>query len=102
MALVDAGVPMRALFCGVTCALDSDGNLVLDPTTKQEKVGAGSRRWHRAAAQQASRPNPNKSVRTHLASSALFVKAHSALSAKNPIQTCTSQKRNLLAFTPKP
>lgn len=41
MALVDAGVPMRALFCGVTCALDSDGNLVLDPTTKQEKVGAG-------------------------------------------------------------
>lgn len=39
MALVDAGVPMRALFCGVSCALDSDGNLVLDPTTKQEKVG---------------------------------------------------------------
>uniref|UniRef100_F1LSX7 Exosome component 5 n=1 Tax=Rattus norvegicus TaxID=10116 RepID=F1LSX7_RAT len=37
MALVDAGVPMRALFCGVTCALDPDGNLVLDPTTKQEK-----------------------------------------------------------------
>ncbi|KAK7797291.1 hypothetical protein U0070_020589 [Myodes glareolus] len=37
MALVDAGVPMQALFCGVTCALDSDGNLVLDPTTKQEK-----------------------------------------------------------------
>ncbi|XP_006900980.1 PREDICTED: exosome complex component RRP46 [Elephantulus edwardii] len=37
MALVDAGVPMRALFCGVTCALDSDGNLVLDPTAKQEK-----------------------------------------------------------------
>uniref|UniRef100_A0A2K5X5U9 Exosome complex component RRP46 n=1 Tax=Macaca fascicularis TaxID=9541 RepID=A0A2K5X5U9_MACFA len=38
MALVDAGVPMRALFCGVTCALDSDGTLVLDPTSKQEKV----------------------------------------------------------------
>ncbi|XP_002722356.4 exosome complex component RRP46 isoform X2 [Oryctolagus cuniculus] len=37
MALVDAGVPMRALFCGVTCALDSDGTLVLDPTAKQEK-----------------------------------------------------------------
>ncbi|XP_063477160.1 exosome complex component RRP46 isoform X3 [Symphalangus syndactylus] len=37
MALVDAGVPMRALFCGVTCALDSDGTLVLDPTSKQEK-----------------------------------------------------------------
>lgn len=39
MALVDAGVPMRALFCGVTCALDSEGTLVLDPTAKQEKVG---------------------------------------------------------------
>ncbi|XP_054436710.1 exosome complex component RRP46 isoform X2 [Pteronotus mesoamericanus] len=37
MALVDAGVPMRALFCGVTCALDADGTLVLDPTAKQEK-----------------------------------------------------------------
>ncbi|KAL0610070.1 Exosome complex component RRP46 [Plecturocebus cupreus] len=37
MALVDAGIPMRALFCGVTCALDSDGTLVLDPTSKQEK-----------------------------------------------------------------
>ncbi|XP_029412987.1 exosome complex component RRP46 isoform X2 [Nannospalax galili] len=40
MALVDAGVPMRALFCGVTCALDSDGNLLLDPTAKQEKARA--------------------------------------------------------------
>ncbi|XP_029781433.1 exosome complex component RRP46 isoform X2 [Suricata suricatta] len=38
MALVDAGVPMRALFCGVTCALDSEGTLVLDPTAKQEKL----------------------------------------------------------------
>nr|XP_020018133.1 exosome complex component RRP46 isoform X1 [Castor canadensis] len=37
MALVDAGVPMQALFCGVTCALDSDGTLMLDPTAKQEK-----------------------------------------------------------------
>lgn len=43
MALVDAGVPMRALFCGVTCALDSDGTLVLDPTAKQEKVGVKNR-----------------------------------------------------------
>lgn len=43
MALVDAGVPMRALFCGVTCALDSDGTLVLDPTAKQEKVGVKKR-----------------------------------------------------------
>ncbi|KAF6077439.1 exosome component 5 [Phyllostomus discolor] len=37
MALVDAGVPMQALFCGVTCALDTDGTLMLDPTAKQEK-----------------------------------------------------------------
>uniref|UniRef100_A0A8C9D291 Exosome component 5 n=1 Tax=Panthera leo TaxID=9689 RepID=A0A8C9D291_PANLE len=37
MALVDAGMPMRALFCGVTCALDAEGTLVLDPTAKQEK-----------------------------------------------------------------
>uniref|UniRef100_A0A2K6FU79 Exosome component 5 n=1 Tax=Propithecus coquereli TaxID=379532 RepID=A0A2K6FU79_PROCO len=37
MALVDAGVPMRALFCGVTCTLGADGTLVLDPTAKQEK-----------------------------------------------------------------
>lgn len=43
IALVDAGVPMRALFCGVTCALDSDGTLVLDPTAKQEKVGMTAR-----------------------------------------------------------
>lgn len=43
MALVDAGVPMQALFCGVTCALDSDGTLVLDPTAKQEKVGVKAR-----------------------------------------------------------
>lgn len=45
MALVDAGVPMRALFCGVTCALDSDGTLVLDPTAKQEKVGVKNREF---------------------------------------------------------
>ncbi|XP_027701697.1 exosome complex component RRP46 [Vombatus ursinus] len=37
LALVDAGVPMKALFCGVTCVLDPDGGLVLDPTAKQEK-----------------------------------------------------------------
>lgn len=43
MALVDAGVPMQALFCGITCALDSDGTLVLDPTAKQEKVGMKAR-----------------------------------------------------------
>ncbi|KAF6077437.1 exosome component 5 [Phyllostomus discolor] len=43
MALVDAGVPMQALFCGVTCALDTDGTLMLDPTAKQEKVGVKAR-----------------------------------------------------------
>ena len=99
MAWVDAGVPMRALFCGVTCALDSDGNLVLDPTTKQEKVGLPL----------GVPPGPTLTLTrqvacalTHLEGSALFVKAHSALSARNPIQTCTSQKGNLLAFTTKP
>jgi hypothetical protein len=34
---------MQALFCGVTCALDSDGTLMLDPTAKQEKVGVKTR-----------------------------------------------------------
>lgn len=29
---------MNSLFCGVTCALDADGSLTLDPTAKQEKV----------------------------------------------------------------
>ncbi|XP_066494507.1 exosome complex component RRP46 [Tiliqua scincoides] len=37
MGLVDAGLPMNSLFCGVTCALDADGNITLDPTAKQEK-----------------------------------------------------------------
>ncbi|XP_053577613.1 exosome complex component RRP46 [Bombina bombina] len=37
MSLMDAGLPMKSLFCGVTCALDSDGNLTLDPTAKQHK-----------------------------------------------------------------
>ncbi|XP_068106743.1 exosome complex component RRP46 [Hyperolius riggenbachi] len=37
MGLMDAGIPMRTLFCGVTCALDEDGQLTLDPTTKQQK-----------------------------------------------------------------
>ncbi|XP_069918250.1 exosome complex component RRP46 isoform X1 [Oryctolagus cuniculus] len=56
MALVDAGVPMRALFCGVTCALDSDGTLVLDPTAKQEKVGGKTRALKGCLLLQASRP----------------------------------------------
>lgn len=83
MALVDAGVPMRALFCGVTCALDSDGNLVLDPTTKQEKVGLplgmspGLTLTLTLTRQLAC-------ALTHLAGYALFLKAPSALSARNP------------------
>lgn len=37
MGLMDAGIPMRALFCGVTCALDADDQLTLDPSSKQQK-----------------------------------------------------------------
>ncbi|MFT7803817.1 exosome complex component RRP46, partial [Arapaima gigas] len=37
MALMDAGLPMSCLFCGVTCAIDHDGCIVTDPTLKQEK-----------------------------------------------------------------
>ncbi|MEE6491290.1 hypothetical protein FKM82_016164 [Ascaphus truei] len=37
MSLMDAGLPMKSLFCGVTCVLDCDGHLTLDPTAKQEK-----------------------------------------------------------------
>ncbi|XP_018089262.1 exosome complex component RRP46-like [Xenopus laevis] len=37
MGLMDAGLPMRSLFCGVKCALDNDGNITLDPNVRQEK-----------------------------------------------------------------
>lgn len=37
MGLMDAGLPMKSLFCGVTCALDATGTITLDPTAKQEK-----------------------------------------------------------------
>ncbi|KAK2511225.1 hypothetical protein Q9966_016696 [Columba livia] len=37
LALLDGGVPLCALFCGVTCALGPDGTLVLDPTARQEQ-----------------------------------------------------------------
>ncbi|CAH2314245.1 exosome complex component RRP46 [Pelobates cultripes] len=37
MALMDAGLPLHFLFCGVTCALNPDGHLTLDPNTKQQK-----------------------------------------------------------------
>lgn len=39
MTLMDAGLPMRCLFCGVTCAIDKDGEIITDPTAAQEKVG---------------------------------------------------------------
>ncbi|NXF26595.1 EXOS5 protein, partial [Rhodinocichla rosea] len=38
MALLDAGLPLAALFCGVTCALQPDGAILLDPTARQEQV----------------------------------------------------------------
>lgn len=39
MTLMDAGLPMSCLFCGVTCAIDKDGQIITDPTAAQEKVG---------------------------------------------------------------
>lgn len=38
MALMDAGLPMSRLFCGVTCAIDAEGRIITDPTAQQEKV----------------------------------------------------------------
>lgn len=38
MALMDAGLPMSCLFCGVTCAIHTDGQIITDPTAAQEKV----------------------------------------------------------------
>ncbi|NXL68304.1 EXOS5 protein, partial [Chordeiles acutipennis] len=37
LGLLDAGLPLSSLFCGVTCALDPSGAIVLDPTTRQEQ-----------------------------------------------------------------
>ncbi|XP_077192703.1 exosome complex component RRP46 isoform X3 [Paroedura picta] len=37
VGLMDAGLPLNFLFCGVTCALDSEGVITLDPLAKQEK-----------------------------------------------------------------
>ncbi|KAJ8280286.1 hypothetical protein GJAV_G00052760 [Gymnothorax javanicus] len=37
MALMDAGLPMSCLFCGVTCAISSEGHIITDPTAQQEK-----------------------------------------------------------------
>ncbi|XP_043918686.1 exosome complex component RRP46 isoform X2 [Protopterus annectens] len=37
VAMMDAGLPMKSSFCGLTCVIGTDGNIVLDPTAKQEK-----------------------------------------------------------------
>ena len=43
MALLDAGVPMKYLIASVTCILDKDGQLLLDPTEKQARVRTPSK-----------------------------------------------------------
>ncbi|XP_055519661.1 exosome complex component RRP46 [Leucoraja erinacea] len=40
MALMDAGLPMKSVFCGITCMIDPDRNILLDPTTTMEKEAA--------------------------------------------------------------
>ncbi|NXM00070.1 EXOS5 protein, partial [Tyrannus savana] len=37
MGLLDAGLPLSSLFCGVTCALGPDDAIALDPTARQEQ-----------------------------------------------------------------
>uniref|UniRef100_A0A8C0AMQ6 Exosome component 5 n=1 Tax=Buteo japonicus TaxID=224669 RepID=A0A8C0AMQ6_9AVES len=37
MGLLDTGLPPSSLFCGVTCAIDPDSIIILDPTTWQEQ-----------------------------------------------------------------
>ncbi|XP_072287339.1 exosome complex component RRP46 [Pyxicephalus adspersus] len=37
MALIDAGIPMRGLFCAVTCALPVEDLLIVDPNLKEQK-----------------------------------------------------------------
>ncbi|XP_062408477.1 exosome complex component RRP46 [Sardina pilchardus] len=37
MALMDAGLPMSCLFCGITCVINMDGQIIIDPTLQQEK-----------------------------------------------------------------
>ncbi|NWU87208.1 EXOS5 protein, partial [Onychorhynchus coronatus] len=37
MGLLDAGLPLSSLFCGVTCALGPNGTIALDPTVRQEQ-----------------------------------------------------------------
>ena len=38
LALLDAGAPMKFLFASVTCAVLSDGTVVLDPSARQLKT----------------------------------------------------------------
>ncbi|KFO69218.1 Exosome complex component RRP46, partial [Cuculus canorus] len=37
LAMLDAGLPLSSLFCGVTCAIDLSGAIVLDPDAQQEQ-----------------------------------------------------------------
>ncbi|NWH77485.1 EXOS5 protein, partial [Piaya cayana] len=37
LGMLDAGLPLASLFCGVTCALDPAGAVVLDPDARQEQ-----------------------------------------------------------------
>ncbi|XP_030622248.1 exosome complex component RRP46 [Chanos chanos] len=37
MALIDAGLPMSSLFCGITCAINTEGQIITDPSVQQEK-----------------------------------------------------------------
>ncbi|NXN95663.1 EXOS5 protein, partial [Rhinopomastus cyanomelas] len=37
LGLLDAGLPLCSLFCGVSCALGPQGGIILDPTSRQEQ-----------------------------------------------------------------
>lgn len=42
LALLDASVSLKYLIASVTCAIDSDGGIILDPTSKQEKLATST------------------------------------------------------------
>lgn len=42
MALMDAGLPMSCLFCGITCVINTDGQIIIDPSLQQEKESRAS------------------------------------------------------------
>ncbi|KAK3090356.1 hypothetical protein FSP39_011141 [Pinctada imbricata] len=42
LALLDASVSMKFLVAAVSCIIDNDGNIVLDPNRKQEKTARSS------------------------------------------------------------